>query len=135
VATEFIEAITPPSYAAPEPPQDLDPPMDYEKVPPPIPDVREPVEAPRPAVEIVSREPSSTTFSLVLVESADEDADQRRLAAVFRLLRAHPGNDNVRLTIRTRDGETIELALPSAGLDEDLRLELREVLGEQILVS
>jgi DNA polymerase-3 subunit alpha len=66
---------------------------------------------------------------LRLVESADEDADQRRLASVFKLLQAQPGNDDVFLTISTREGETIELSLPSANLDDDLRQKLKEALG------
>jgi len=70
------------------------------------------------------------TLQLVLRESEDEDADQRRLAAVFRLLQSQPGEDAVRLTIHTRAGETIDLALPSAKLDDALREKLGEALGE-----
>jgi DNA polymerase-3 subunit alpha len=65
---------------------------------------------------------------LTLEESADEAADQARLAGVFRLLQSQPGNDDVFLTIHTREGETIDLSLPSASLDEALRSELRAAL-------
>jgi hypothetical protein len=68
-------------------------------------------------------------LSLVLEESADEDADQRRLTSVFRLLQAQPGNDSVQLTIRTRTGEAIDLALPSASLDDVLRQALQEAVA------
>jgi hypothetical protein len=91
----------------------------------------EPYEAPRPAVEVISRAPNNTSFSLVLVETDDEDGDQKRLATVFRLLQDHAGNDSVRLTIRTRYDETIELALPSARLDDELRRQLEEAIGVQ----
>ncbi len=50
---------------------------------------------------------------LMLVESSDEEGDQRRLASVFKLLQSRPGNDDVFLTIRTREGETIDLLYPA----------------------
>jgi DNA polymerase-3 subunit alpha len=68
-------------------------------------------------------------FALVLEETEDEAADQRRLAGLFKLLQAKPGNDAVFLTIRTRDQETIELSLPTAALDDELRRQLREAAG------
>ncbi|HLF71804.1 MAG TPA: DNA polymerase III subunit alpha [Dehalococcoidia bacterium] len=74
--------------------------------------------------------PPSTTrpeaLQLTLHESDDEDADQRRLAAVFRLLQSNPGSDAINLTIRSRDGCTINLSLPTATLDDALRTQLRE---------
>ena len=131
--TEGIDVLeAPPEESAPPPSERLAeqvPPIDYEKVPPPAADVREPYEPPRPAVEVVSREQAGATFNLVLVESDDEEADQKRLASLFRLLQAQPGDDRVLLTIRTRYDETIELALPSARLDEALRRELENALG------
>ena len=65
------------------------------------------------------------TLRLVLHESEDENDDQKRLGAVFRLLNDQPGIDKVLLTIRTRTGETIDLALPTARLDDTLRSRLR----------
>jgi DNA polymerase-3 subunit alpha len=109
---------------------DQDAPFDLDSPPPlGIAEAGEPYEPPRPAIEVMSREANRTVFSLVLVETDDEDADQKRLAVVFRLLQDHPGNDDVRLTIRTRYDETIDLALPSAQLDDALRRELEAAIG------
>jgi hypothetical protein len=72
--------------------------------------------------------PALEPLQLVLQETEDEAADQRRLAALFRLLQSQPGADTVRLAIHTREGERIDLALPSAQLDEALREKLREAL-------
>jgi hypothetical protein len=66
---------------------------------------------------------------LVLHESEDETDDQKRLGIVFRLLNDQPGTDKVLLTIRTRTGETIDLALPTARLDDTLRTKLREAVA------
>jgi DNA polymerase-3 subunit alpha len=72
---------------------------------------------------------------LTLTETADEGADQKRLATVFRLLQAQPGTDRVLLTIKTRDGSAIELALPTAQLDEELRQKLTEAVKTQVSVA
>jgi DNA polymerase-3 subunit alpha len=129
-----------PTEPAPSPVEELyaplphdDAPFDLDSPPPPgIAEAVEPYEPPRPAIEVMSREADRTSFSLVLVETENEDADQKRLATVFRLLQEHPGNDDVRLTIRTRYDETIELALPSAQLDDALRRELEAAIGVEV---
>jgi hypothetical protein len=84
-----------------------------------------------PAGEAWQAPPSSppAPFALVLEETPDEAADQKKLAGLFKLLQAHPGNDPVLLTIRTREQETIELSLPSAALDDALRTQLLEAVG------
>ncbi len=87
-----------------------------------------PIAAPAPAA---LRGP----LALVLQESADEEADQKRLAAVFRLLQEHPGNDQVHLTIRTRESDTIDLALPTAALDDALRAALEAALNDPIALT
>jgi hypothetical protein len=71
---------------------------------------------------------------LTLRETSDEAGDQRRLSAVFRALQSQPGTDAVHLTIHTREGETIQLGLPSARLDDALRQTLQEALeaGEPV---
>jgi hypothetical protein len=88
----------------------------------PMPDVQSPPPAP------------SGPLRLTLRETADEAGDQRRLSAVFRALQSQPGTDPVHLTIHTRDGETIELALPTVRMDEALRQTLLGALeaGESV---
>ena len=70
-----------------------------------------------------------TSLALEFEETDDEVADQQRLTAVFRLLQEHPGDDTVLLTIRTRGGEAIDLSLPTAALDGDLRSQICEAVG------
>ncbi len=96
--------------------------------------------SPAPAATTPETAPSASavaTFApapplrLILEESDNEAADQQRLAQVFDLLRAHPGDNPVLLTILTRDGQEIDLALPAAALDDALKVGLKEALGEQ----
>jgi DNA polymerase-3 subunit alpha len=100
-------------------------PFEAPATPAPDPAPYTPVSVPKPPP---AREPR---LALVLEESEDEDGDQRRLAGVFSLLQANPGPDAVQLTIRTRAGETIDLALPSAALDDALQERLRQALGHE----
>jgi DNA polymerase-3 subunit alpha len=86
---------------------------------------------PEPAADLVP--PSA--LRLVLQETTDEAGDQRRLSSVFRLLQEHPGPDSVHLTIRTRTGEEIDLSLPSAGLDDELRGHLLAAVAGSTLQS
>jgi hypothetical protein len=72
---------------------------------------------------------------LYLEESEDEQADQERLALVFDLLRTQPGPDAVFLTILTREGEEIDLALPGASLDATLRERLEAAVGSQAIAT
>jgi hypothetical protein len=87
-----------------------------------------PVLRPEPAPAGPVNPQRAAPLQLVMRESDDEEADQRRLASLFRLLQAQPGDDPIQLTIHTRDGETIGLALPSALLDEGMRESLKEAL-------
>ncbi|MGE0685364.1 MAG: DNA polymerase III subunit alpha [Dehalococcoidia bacterium] len=122
---------TPPTYEAP-PPSAYEAPV-YESAPPPIeepPSYDEPAAPPPPPV-VMRPQP----LRLQMEETEDEDADQKRLAAVFRLLQERPGADPVYLTIRTRDGENFDLQLPSARLDEGLKLSLREILDAPVAVA
>ncbi len=68
-------------------------------------------------------------------ETADEEADRKRLASLFRLLQEKPGSDRVTLTIRTRTGEAIDLGLPSAQLDEALKASLQTVASQTVEVN
>jgi DNA polymerase-3 subunit alpha len=108
-------------------------------LPPPIEDAAS-FDAPAPGQPAISEpavpyEAAPPPLQLVLRESADEDADQKRLASVFRLLQAQPGTDRVMLTIHTRDGDSIDLALPTAKLDAALQRSLEEAVGDTASVS
>jgi hypothetical protein len=117
-------------------------PFDY--APPPLTGDYDPTEPPDPSeiAPAVIDDPAAARFSpiapqpvareslrLVLHEGDDEDADQKCLSTVFRLLQEHPGIDDVFLTIKTRDGEDIELRMPTAALDEELKTQLAEAVG------
>ena len=117
------------------------PPSPY--VPPVIEDSFDPSEPPEPASEVAPPMPEPAEryspiapqparrecLRLVLQEGADEDEDQKRLSQVFRLLQQQPGKDDVFLTIKTREGDDVELKLPTASLDEGLRASLEEAVG------
>ena len=93
-----------------------------------------PLDGPPQAFEPAATAPVSSKAApllLVLEESEDEDADQKRLSAVFRLLQAQPGDDPVNLSIKGRDGDTTDLTLPSARLDEALRAQLLATIGRE----
>ena len=95
----------------------------------PPPTVVTPPASVQPAAPVAPARPvDRAPLQLSLTESQDEGDDQRRLGAVFRLLQSQPGPDAVLLTIHTRDGETVQLSLPSARLDDALRERLREAL-------
>jgi hypothetical protein len=111
-----------------EPPLDAyDEPLDYMTSASASPAVVVQVAPPPPAPRVAT---AREALRLNLTESSDEDADQRRLGAVFRLLQSQPGTDTVVLTISTRDGQTVELSLPSATLDETLRVSLQAALTD-----
>ena len=69
------------------------------------------------------------TLRFVLHESDDDDADRVHLDALVSLLASYPGEDAVRLFIHARDGDRIELTLPSARACEELRAAGVEALG------
>jgi len=116
-APEAVEAAPEPPPAFDEAPPEDEPPLDEPSI---IAESRAAYEASPPAVAL----------HLELRETEDEPADQKRLTSLFRLLQAQPGTDRVMLTIRTRDGEAIELALPSAKIDQALRTSLQAAVGE-----
>ena len=72
--------------------------------------------------------PRPEPLRLYLEESGDDGHDQDRLAQAFDLLRASPGTDPVLLTILTREGDEVDLALPAASLDAALIGRLKAVL-------
>jgi hypothetical protein len=70
------------------------------------------------------------TFRIELRETDDEAADRDRLERVLALLREHPGDDKVRLTVRTLDGAAHAVALPATTASDELTSRLRETLGD-----
>jgi DNA polymerase-3 subunit alpha len=70
------------------------------------------------------------TLRFVLHESADEEQDRGRLDALIALLGDYPGDDEVRLFVHARDGDRIELAMPSARACEELRRAGMSLLGD-----
>jgi DNA polymerase-3 subunit alpha len=54
-------------------------------------------------------------------ESEDAEADRRRLDELIALIERHPGGGAVRLFVHARDHDKIELALPAADVNDDLR--------------
>jgi DNA polymerase-3 subunit alpha len=84
-------------------------------------------------VEVVTQ--VKPALHLTLTESPDEDADQRRLASVFKVLQSQPGSDEVYLTINTREGETIDLSLGRARLDDGLRARLEQALSPELAAT
>jgi len=66
---------------------------------------------------------------ITLEETDDPDGDHERLRALVNALRDYTGEDAVRLAIRQRDGEEVEMALPSARLTPELTHRLEEIVG------
>jgi DNA polymerase-3 subunit alpha len=127
--TELVESESRGAYAA-EPVAPADP--EDEPALPSVEIDTPPALVPPPPAAIHRPEPvrAPDMLRLVLHESEDENDDQKRLGAVFRLLNEQPGTDKVFLTIRTRAGESIDLALPTARLDDGLRTRLREAISD-----
>ena len=69
------------------------------------------------------------TLRFVLHESDDDEADRARLDGLVTLLASYPGDDAIRLFIHARDGDRIELTLPSARACEELRAAGVQALG------
>jgi DNA polymerase-3 subunit alpha len=64
--------------------------------------------------------PSRRLF-IAIRETHDEEEDRSRLAELMTALVDFPGSDEVRLVVRTRDDQQVELALPPARACEELR--------------
>jgi hypothetical protein len=65
-----------------------------------------------------------------LRETEDEDADRDRLERVLDALRDFPGDDEVRLTVRTLDGGAQRVALPGARACPELTARLQAALSD-----
>src|SRR4029079_6309346 len=76
-----------------------------------------------------SNSPTKPALRFILHESNDAEADRMRLDGLIDLLRAHPGDDGVRIFIHAHDGDKIELTLPNARASVELRDLGIEMLG------
>ena len=72
-----------------------------------------------------------------LRESDDEDADRDRLERLLAVLAEFPGDEEVRLTVQTLDGQSqvIKLAKVRVSIDGELLSQLSDVLGDAGAVS
>ena len=73
---------------------------------------------------------SGTVLRIELRETDDEDADRDRLQRLLEALHDFSGQDDVRLTVRTLDGTSQQVALPSARACPELSERLSELLGD-----
>ena len=82
---------------------------------------------PRPSVTATA---TRSVLRIELRETEDEAADRDRLQRLLAALRSHPGQDEVRLTVRTLDGAAQDVALPPARTGEELTSRLAEALSD-----
>ncbi|MBI2912517.1 MAG: DNA polymerase III subunit alpha, partial [Chloroflexi bacterium] len=89
---------------------------------------------PPPAAEPRTPSPEPRTLDgplrVVLEETEDQEGDQERLRALVNALRDFSGEDEVRLSVRQRDGEEVELELPRARQCPELAQRLGEIVGD-----
>jgi DNA polymerase-3 subunit alpha len=80
----------------------------------------------------------SARLVITIYETEDVVADEALLKAVAGMLKASPGNDEVRLVIHDTEGQDTEFDLPRASVNEDLSRSIRQVLrsnGTVVLTS
>jgi DNA polymerase-3 subunit alpha len=66
---------------------------------------------------------------IVLEETDDPEGDHERLRALVNTLRDYSGETDVRLSIRQRNGEEVEMELPSARQCPELARRLSDIMG------
>ena len=66
---------------------------------------------------------------IMLEETEDVEGDQERLRALVNALKSYSGEGEVRLSIRQRNGEVVELELPRARRCSELSQRLGEIVG------
>lgn len=66
---------------------------------------------------------------IVLEETDDSDSDHERLRALVSALHEYSGEGEVRLSIRQRDGEEVEMELPTARYCPELTQRLGDIVG------
>jgi DNA polymerase-3 subunit alpha len=72
---------------------------------------------------------SADPLRITIEETDDADEDHERLRALVNALRDYNGEGAVRLAIRQRDGEEVEMELPSARYCPELTQLLGEIVG------
>jgi DNA polymerase-3 subunit alpha len=82
--------------------------------------------------ENAPRQPAAAQQRLLIAvrETHDEEADRSRLAGLMTAIVDFPGSDEVRLLVRMRDDQRVELALPTARACDELCLRVAQLLGE-----
>jgi hypothetical protein len=72
---------------------------------------------------------AAVALRITLEETDDADEDHERLRALVNVLRDYNGEGMVRLAIRQRDGEEVEMELPSARYCPELTQLLGQIIG------
>jgi DNA polymerase-3 subunit alpha len=70
-----------------------------------------------------------SAIRIILEETDDEDGDHERLRALVNAIGDYAGDGEVRLSIRQRDGEEVEMALPGVRYCPELTQTLGEIVG------
>ncbi len=70
-----------------------------------------------------------STLRIVLEETDDTESDHERLRALVNALQEFSGDGDVRLSIRQRDGEEVEMELPKARYCPELTQRLGDIVG------
>ena len=77
-----------------------------------------------------ARSAAQPRLLIAVRETHDEEADRSRLAGLMTALVDFPGSDEVRLIVHMRDGQRVELALPTARACDELCLRVAHLLGD-----
>ncbi len=67
---------------------------------------------------------------IAVQETPDEDADRSRLSELMATLIDFPGGDEMRLIVQMRDGQKVEMDLPTARACDDLCGRIAQLLGQ-----
>jgi DNA polymerase-3 subunit alpha len=90
----------------------------------------------QPPPRAAQRKPNGgSALRIVLEETGDSEGDHERLRSLIDALRDFQGEGKVHLAIRQRDGDEVELELPSARYCPELSQRLGEIVGDWGRVS
>ena len=73
--------------------------------------------------------PAPPALRIILEETDDEDGDHERLRALVNAIGDYAGEAQVRLSIRQRDGEEVEMTLPPVRYCPELTQTLGDIIG------